>query len=604
MRPSLSVQSFSLKTSLPSILLFLIPFLSALTIITAKSSRGGYIVLYREPKLVAIQVLSWLFIVVVVWLSRKLFAMETLFEASQRPITMLLCGLVGYMLITFTWTKVKENAIYELNQYVLILVLLVVLDIWSTKATEKTIIWSYVLTMCVCAMVGFAQRFGATPWLPPIDPEIGVMNPSLMGYKNPMALALGGQIFLLGGMLCRYRRRRMIFVALALVLLIELLYLLELQSRTSYAAVVIAATWLTMLWWGKNRSLIKALSICIAVLALATFFSIYRERNEQVDGRVRSMVDFVVTPSNFLDSDRGTYFLNTMHMVGKNPWGVGLGDWQTQYPVYRKHNRGVSFSSEFQARRAHSDYVQNWGELGWAGLGLWSVLVSFMIIKSAQTYWNHNRLMSLFISAQMVFFAIAMCTDYLTELPYNKWQFFLIGWLASREVGVIVTRREGRQGWRHIGITVLCLTVVSGTIGGIYCVKFWQKLVLSAKLHIEYMDGVVASPERLSQMKALRDLHELGRRFDGSVGYAKTFHKDYLLLADSAKRLGLVDEANYYARKSLKLHPYYANTFRFLGSLETVYSEAERRRFNKYYTFIMERASDGGEGMDIGELVP
>ena len=87
-----------------------------------------------------------------------------------------------------------------------------------------------------------------------------------------------------------------------------------------------------------------------------------------------SAAAYAASPRTYLESDRGVYLRNTLNMARYRPFGVGLGDWQSQYPVFRSVRRSADFTDqglEVQVRRAHSDHVQFLGEAGWPGFVLW-----------------------------------------------------------------------------------------------------------------------------------------------------------------------------------------------------------------------------------------
>jgi hypothetical protein len=92
---------------------------------------------------------------------------------------------------------------------------------------------------------------------------------------------------------------------------------------------------------------------------------------------------------------------------------MGLGDWQTQYLLYRLHRRDLYFTETIQVRRAHSDHVQVFGETGWPGPVRGSPL----------------------LAAQVGAFAFAMLTDSMFEYPYLKLEILLVAFLATQNEG-------------------------------------------------------------------------------------------------------------------------------------------------------------------------
>lgn len=121
-------------------------------------------------------------------------------------------------------------------------------------------------------LVGWVQSAVPLPFLSPIDPGSGVANPSFLGYKNPMALELTGQMFLLAGRVFRQESSRRGGRLLALLLLAEVVYLATLKSRTSYFALVGTTIFLGVLWLVREGFSHRALRAGFAVAAIASLF--------------------------------------------------------------------------------------------------------------------------------------------------------------------------------------------------------------------------------------------------------------------------------------------------------------------------------------------
>lgn len=162
------------------------------------NGRLAYI-LYREPKLIALTVLGWSLVSAFLWCHwRQLCSLEV-WKTFSRPPVLLLALFVGYLMTTGLWVRVKENFAYELNQYLLLLPLLLMLLIWVDRdpLVADLVRNSLIAGAALITIAGLIQWFVPIPLLRPIDPQIGAPHPSVMGYKNPAALAVLGQIFLL-----------------------------------------------------------------------------------------------------------------------------------------------------------------------------------------------------------------------------------------------------------------------------------------------------------------------------------------------------------------------------------------------------------------------
>ncbi|NJL29936.1 MAG: hypothetical protein HC897_19590, partial [Thermoanaerobaculia bacterium] len=197
-------------------------------------------VLYREPKLAAIGILGWLFLACFAARHAAALTPARLRSVLSQPVVLVLAAFLGYLALTLAWVEVIPNHLYELRQLALLGLVLVALLAWSRweRRVARVVNAALIASLAVATLVGWFQRWHPLPWLPPIDPQMGVTNPSFMGYKNPMALALVGQIFLLARWVLEPsglgRGGR---AGLSGLLVLELGYLATLQSRTSWVAL-------------------------------------------------------------------------------------------------------------------------------------------------------------------------------------------------------------------------------------------------------------------------------------------------------------------------------------------------------------------------------
>jgi O-antigen ligase len=574
--------------------LFLTVVIPALAITWGREDGQITFILYREPKLIAAAICSWLLLTAVAWLRPTALSLEELFKTLRRPTLLAAMMFIGYLATTGFWVRVPENHLYELSQYITLFLLLVVLLTWARQDSrvESTILRGLVLSLALVTFMGGLQWVGVLPSLSPINPQIGVPHPSLMGYKNPAALAILGQIFLLAYLVARTASRRWRLAGVG-VLVLELAYLATLRSRTAYMALALGT--LACVVVGLLRRPSRRL-LCAALMPLflvGTLFTGFLLTSESTRERAGSALNFVKSPSTYFDSDRGTYLLNTIQMVRMHPFGVGLGDWQTHYPVFRRVHRTVSFDDTFQVRRAHSDHVQFFGEAGWPGLFLWTAFLLLLIGAPVREHLRTGGPRPLFVSAQLVALTSAMATDYLLELPYNKFQFFLVVFLAlaPRQASLADTQQINRPPLRRHLLTaglLTCLALGSLTYHG----SLLLKVHLSATMTRLYSQTVerLATDGRV-EAAALERVLALGKHYDSQPGLSKTLHKDYLLLAHSAHLLGQQDLAEALAERSLDLHPYAPNALRLMAKI--VEDPSRARQWQTAYEHIMHDAWQG-----------
>jgi hypothetical protein len=119
----------------------------------------------------------------------------------RAPPIALLGAVLGIFAISAAWAAVPENAFFELTLYLPLFLLAVVVTAWARRdhRVRSTVEGSLIAVAAVATAAGGLQLVVDLPWLTSIDPYGEVANASIMGYKNPMALAIAGQLFLLCG---------------------------------------------------------------------------------------------------------------------------------------------------------------------------------------------------------------------------------------------------------------------------------------------------------------------------------------------------------------------------------------------------------------------
>lgn len=573
-------------------------------------SRGDRVtfMLYREPKLVAIQALGWTLLILLYWTRRSAFEAHWHPRLLRRPTMALLTLFIAYSAVTGLWVEVSGNYVYELAQLLLLLPLMLALQLWGSfdHRVRPLILGCLVVSLAPATVVGLVQLWVDIPFLVPIAPELGVRNPSLMGYKNPMALSLLAQLYLLAYLVFMGSERDGILAgrgwrrSLGVLLGLELVYVVTLQSRSTYIALFLTAPLFLIPLLAQSRDRRRAFRIAgsfalAMVLVAAVVASLPGPRK-----RLASVRAYLV--EDFFEEDRFTYLVNTLGMARSRPFGVGLGDWQTHYPVYRAHNRFTSFTEKTQARRAHSDYLQILGETGWPGAMLWLLVVGSAVVWAVRRFQASGDRLFLALGVQLLAVAIAGVGDFFLEIPYNKFQFFLL--LALLGMPPPTPAADPRRRHfaadprrRHFTATgALVAVTLVGVFAAYRSVELFAKSYSAAALRdvaweTRARHEAGASVEELSDL--LEQAESLRARFLSLKGHDKTFHKDYLILAFLAQLQGDTDQAIRDSGEALRLHPYYPNAFRMLAFLTRPTDKQLADHYHEAYDYIMNQASRG-----------
>lgn len=549
--------------------------------------RGGMPVFfeYRETKLAAALFLGTLFVAAFVAFHGAARSVRRTAETLRRsPELALFAALLAWMAASGLWVEVAPNWWYELRQYGLFFAVALLLRSWAARFPGVALLAGGSLCAATAALVGvgLAQAAGLLPWLRPIDPGYGVGYPSLLGYKNPMALAVVGQIVLLpwlaGRAMERVRNgpaRGLLLGGLGALFAVECGYVAFLESRTAYVSLGLALAGLLALAWRARRRgpfapgagrapapALAALAVLLAAGALAAAFAL------APDLRARAASLATEHVGGWRTSDRVTYLVNSAAMARDRPLGVGLGDWQTWYPVYRPWNPAVAFSDRVQPRRAHDDHAQLLAELGVPGLLLWVAFWGVLLRRAFVTGARDDPFDTPLVGLQLLVFGVAMAGDFVLEHPYLKLQFFLVLALLPGGVAEDAPREPARPAARAWAVRALLAALVVAAA--------WEARGLAARIgssgflrshYLRLAEGRAAGVAPGALEAELEATLAHGERFLRGRGHAKDFFKDYLLVAEAEYLAGRPERAHELAWESLELHPYNTQAFELLADL-------------------------------------
>jgi hypothetical protein len=545
-------------------------------------------VLYREPKKDAISILCWILIAAFCWLKLRRIDASSFSRLASRPVLIALAALLTHFGLTRLWVTVPANWAYEMTQYGVLFLLLLVLLVWTdlNRSTETIVERALVTSIGLVAMLGLLQGFwpGAAP--PPINPYSEVGNPSLMGYKNPAALSVLAQLFVLGSLVASARARSItVKTTLGLLLAAELFYIVELQCRSAYLGLAVGTVVLIVLRVlvairsaSHSRPFLYVPAGTAALIVLAALIVAAFALNPNAQGKAASMVRYATNPAAYLASDRGLYLQNTLDMAAHHPLGVGLGDWQTMYPAHRVVEGPNDFSEQFQVRRAHSDHVQVLGELGWPGIALWSTVLALVFFRAAVPAVREGHLRSAFLAAQVAAIAAAMSTDSFVEIPYNKFQLFLIVYLVMvNDARPGTERQSAARLARAPRLLVILLVSAAATAAIAMAGQTERKLVGSAVTGALVQRAGSGSLHASDSTALLAAASEAGEAWAALPGHWKCLFRSHLELVRAEVLTGNTDRARHHAIEALRLHPLNPQTMRIVTALADVEGTSSAR---------------------------
>lgn len=136
---------------------------------------------------------------------------------------------------------------------------------------------------------------------------------------------------------------------------------------------------------------------------------------------------------------RGWILEDTLQMVRANPLlGIGLGAYETAYPIYRKEDRAL------RVRQAHNDYLQIIADCGIVGglIAAWFIFTVFRTIRlGARSRDPFIAALALGSAGGIFAMMIHSLVDFNLQLPSNALMFLLLVAVVSN-AAVLSSRQE------------------------------------------------------------------------------------------------------------------------------------------------------------------
>ena len=230
----------TIKEYITSLLIWALFFLPPLIFIPGKLNNKWIFVSYREPKLAAIQILSWLLIT---WSVATNFGQLKTFFLKKNGLTKtifyLFCLFTLYSSLSASWALVPEAALYEASQWATLCCLyIVLLVLFSTSSKYRNVaLYSILSSFAIVTIIGIIQNKIEIPFL--LAATQLHANYSTFGAKNTCFVTLASQLFLLLYIIVQKTEQKRLLVAFSLLSLffLELFYIFTSSSRTSFVAV-------------------------------------------------------------------------------------------------------------------------------------------------------------------------------------------------------------------------------------------------------------------------------------------------------------------------------------------------------------------------------
>ncbi|HEX8088137.1 MAG TPA: O-antigen ligase family protein [Blastocatellia bacterium] len=146
-------------------------------------------------------------------------------------------------------------------------------------------------------------------------------------------------------------------------------------------------------------------------------------------------------------TSRGWIWQGTLEMFRANPIaGVGIGAYETAYPIYGRDDGSAALGTSYVVDRAHNDYLQVLADAGVIGgaLALWFIISLFQeMFRGAQCSDPLLQALALGAGAGIFGLLVHSLFDFNLQLPSNALLFLLLAAVVSH-TGAVARASVGR----------------------------------------------------------------------------------------------------------------------------------------------------------------
>lgn len=522
------------------------------------SSQFVFVTYY--PKLVALQI--GVLLLCLAWFFQK----PNRNHFCTSSLTLPIAAYVLVSALSITQALNRFEVILQLSHLIAFpLFFWVVLNNFRSQNLSRYFAYA-VGTGIVIAIIGIIQYAGwGLHWIPSAGFPSGTL-----GYRNyaamytilciPLSLYLFieslqekqrylwglGTTLLMTFLICTRTRGAWLGLSIAVVLGIVILFFLKTHDGNP-------------LWKALHNSFtpqhlppaIAGLIICITFFLLVPpnmegrGFDRNRPDKASILSNVTSIVDRSQDTRKSVE-DRLDMWENSVAMIEKHPLiGVGLGNWQYQYPPY---DNGKVIWEGGTPKRPHNDYIWIASEQGILGLlmYLWLIITALVMIIHLIRTQNRSRVaLPFFIGLSL----IAILTHAMFSFPKERIAISLLFWFCLTALAILETENRPRSHsvtWRMahtLGIVVMALSLTIGIRALLFDTHYAK-----AQKHAERNDWTQVVRESTAAIKQ--------GVFDPQI---------YLLRGIAHSYLGNYAQAATDNQKCLKLHPHFLNGLNNMG---------------------------------------
>ncbi len=394
-------------------------------------------------------------------------------QRHSLPSSPFVLPVVLYLVLAILSISLAVNRVEALlqlsHQVTLSLLFLAILN-RVTGGDLFSYLWAVVAPAAIVAWIGLMQYAG---WGFLEVPSSGLPSATL-GYRNFAAMVMIISIPL-GALLFLRARSTSESCCWGLALALMLTFLTATRTRGAWIGLLLACV-LGVLFavglklsnrypsarsdsplWSREKS-----AVAVAGLFLVLGFSWlvppsmgefgYERHSPEKVGVAESVTSMFEKGS---DKHRLNLWRNTVEMVGDHPAGVGIGNWQFNYPLY---DQGQVVWKGATPRRPHNDYLWIASELGLLGLFVFLWLIGTGVFTSLKLAVQAKARFAFWVPVFLCVSLLALMSHAFVSFPRERISPSMLFWIVLAFIAVLDAQTRPRRSVHsgHLKATAIC----------------------------------------------------------------------------------------------------------------------------------------------------
>jgi len=367
-------------------------------------------------------------------------------------------GFILWNFISLLWVEDGYLATVMLAQFIVFsLVFLLTINIFDDYKKIESLLKSIVVSLTLVSIIGLLQYyFFNIDFIKHLFTQIAVPA-ATFGNKN-MASHFVVMALPLSLILIFTSKSNRQVVLYSITTIIGAWFLIYIVARQAYIATIVELFVLSLFfildkWKNKDKALLtimvnkKSKSIAIfSILIFLVFAANFSNQGFSFESNAHSKIAKIQSISVDEHNPRLPAWRNTIEMIKEHPIiGVGVGQWQAQYPLYYDRvMKDIIFNEGTRLKRLHNDYLEIFANVGVIGYVFLLWLSWLMIRKIWSILTNHKseyRFYVLGLTLGIIGFLVVAVFSFPIRMFFPAFLLFVfIGVIASIDSASVALR--------------------------------------------------------------------------------------------------------------------------------------------------------------------